>query len=884
MPRQNVPLLAFNRGIISQKALARVDLERMPFSADTQRNWIPDTLGSMSLRPGFQYIGTISFLTEIRHIPFVNATDDAAILGFISGSAHVWKDDVLVTPPSVSTTLTNGNFATDVSGWTDNDGPGLVTASTWASPGYLSLRGDDTNYASRLQQITVSGPDTGVLHVLRLIVTRGPINIRIGTTSGNNDYVDAIVETGKANIEFTPAGNFWIELRSNLNAVCLVDNLTFSGIYSVSTPYTTSADRDNIRTAQSADVVFVACKGKAPLRIERSGDYSWASVYYEPDDGPFDVINITPVTLKPSFYNADINLTASDDIFTTEDVGRLFKLDSLGQLATRDISSDDVSTGHIKVTGIGTSRDITISITEIVATAVCTATLQRSIGGPGVWEDVLTYATIPTSVTYNDTLDNQVIYYRLHVATGNYTSGVLRFTMTHTGGSTTGIVRVHTFNSSTSVSGRVIQPLGSLEATTDWYSGLWSAKTGYPTSVALFEGRLWWAGKNYFYGSESDAYESFGTETIGDAAAIIRQIGFGPIDTINWLLPLQRLLAGTEGNVITARSTSFDEPLTPTNFNMKDATTHGSDLVDAVKVDTYGAYVHRSKRRVMELNFNGQNASYTATDATVLVPELAQSGIVRLAVQRMPDTRLHAILADGTAMLMIVDSAEDVRAWVTVDTDGLIEDVVILPGDVEDQVYYSVNRSGVRYLEKWALKSECEGGSLNKQADSFIISTGQVITGLDHLDGETVIVWADGVDRGTFTVASNQIDLGASYTDVVVGLPYNATFKSSKLAYAAGMGTALTQRKKLTHLALILYKTHCQGVQYGTDAAQLDELPLYEAGALVADDTIHDTYDSDSFEVNGSWGSDERLILTAAAPRPVTVLATIPTIVTHDKG
>lgn len=57
MPRNNVPLLAFNRGIISPLALARTDIERLALSAEVQTNWMPRLLSSMMLRPGLGYIG-----------------------------------------------------------------------------------------------------------------------------------------------------------------------------------------------------------------------------------------------------------------------------------------------------------------------------------------------------------------------------------------------------------------------------------------------------------------------------------------------------------------------------------------------------------------------------------------------------------------------------------------------------------------------------------------------------------------------------------------------------------------------------------------------------------------------------------------------------------
>ena len=56
MAEQDTDLLAFNRGVISSRGLARVDLERMAMSSDEQTNWMPRVLGSMMLRPGLEFI------------------------------------------------------------------------------------------------------------------------------------------------------------------------------------------------------------------------------------------------------------------------------------------------------------------------------------------------------------------------------------------------------------------------------------------------------------------------------------------------------------------------------------------------------------------------------------------------------------------------------------------------------------------------------------------------------------------------------------------------------------------------------------------------------------------------------------------------------------
>jgi hypothetical protein len=50
--------------------------------------------------------------------------------------------------------------------------------------------------------------------------------------------------------------------------------------------------------------------------------------------------------------------------------------------------------------------------------------------------------------------------------------------------------------------------------------------------------------------------------------------------------------------------------------------------------------------------------------------------------------------------------------------------------------------------------------------------------------------------------------------NAVVGLPYTGEFQSAKLAYAAALGTALNQKKRIDHIGLVLTDTHYQGLEY----------------------------------------------------------------------
>ena len=886
-------LYAFNRGLISDLALARVDLKKLAMAASTQTNWMPRKLGSMMLRPGLQHIISTRDDEATRMLPFVFAADDSAIVELTDGYMRAVVDDVAVTRGSVSTAVTNGTFTTDLSGWTDADEGSA--ASVWVTGGYMGLTGTGTSAAIRRQTLTVSAGDLNDRHALRIVIQRGPVTFRLGSTSGGDEYItEATLGTGTHSLAFTPtAASVYVQFGSRLERQVLVDSIAIeaAGVMTVPTPWL-EADLDYVRgglESQSADVVFVACRGYQQRRIERRASDSWSVVLHQPEDGPFRLVNAGPGEMTPSAITGNVTLTASIPTFRSGHVGALWSITSVGQLVTDSFTADNDFSGHIRVASIGDARKFSIILSN---TFVATLTLQRSVTEPGSWEDVTTYTTAGTT-TYDDNLDNQIIYYRIGIKTGGYTSGTADVQLVYASGSITGVARITAYSSSTSVSAEVLTDLGGTDASSVWNEGAWSDYRGWPTAVCLHEGRLWWAGQDRFRASVTDVFDSHDPEYEGDAGPISRSIGSGPVDSINWLVPIGRLMAGTDGAIVSCNSTSFDEVLTPTNFKPRVPVSLGSSsTVQAEKVDNRLFFVHRSGTRLFELMYALDQQDYITTEATAFVPALCSAGVARMAVQRVPDTRVHVVLDDGTVACYLYDSIEELRCWVLVETDGDIEDVCVLPGATEDAVYYTVKRtingSDVRFLEKWAHESAGIGGAANRLADSWVSTTSVagVVTGLSRLEGESVIVWGDSRDLGSYTVASGSITLDENISvAVIVGLAYTARFKSTKLAYVIDPGhSALMAPKHVAQIGLILKNTHAQGVQYGQDFDTMYDLPLWgQSGENDADAVLTDI-DEQAFAFGGMWNTDARLCLKATAPRPCTVLAAVIDMNTNPKG
>lgn len=901
----NFPLLAFNRGIVSKNALARVDVDRIRLSAEIMVNWLPKTQGSMFLRPGFGYLGSSRNNAFGIDIPFVAATDDTALIEFADAKMRVRVNDVLVSRVAVTTAISNSSFATSAS-WTDGSTNGGTLA--FGGSGLVLNAVNVGGLALCRRQITVSGGNIGLRHALNIAVTRGPVTFRCGSTSGGDEYIsETSLRTGNHSLAFTPTGDFYVQFQSDLDINRIVAScaIAATGTMELDIPYAT-ADLPYVRWDQSADVLFLACEGFQQRRIERRAVDSWSIVLYSPENGPFFGDRSAKVKLKVAATNGNTSLTSDLPFFKATHVGALFRLFNEGVDQTYKLGADDSYTDPLRVTGVVTSNYDDRNWFYTVS-GVWSGTLKwkRSFDGPDTGFKDFPYeqssSTIPItgnlgSTQNDDDDDNAIVYYKLGFEDGDYTSGTATVTIDYDGGGGYGICRVIAFTSATQVEIEVLDRFNTTKYTDNWQEGIWSDKQGWPGAVAFNKGRLGWAGKSRFIFSVTDDYENFDPDYEGDAGPINRTLGSGPVDTINFMISLSRPIIGTPGGEFSIKSTSFDEPLTPQNSQAGTPSTQGSRQgVAAAKVDNQGVFAQRSGKRLFELIFNPDTYEYAPRDLTLLCPDLTGSAnVVGIAVQRQPDTRIHVWLDDGSVVLLTYEPAEEVTCWsrISVGGDGFVEGVSVLPGEDEDQVYYRIKRTvsaaTVRYLEKMAMEADCIGGTVNKQGDSFVVVagvTGTSVTGLSHLNGHSVVAWGEGRYLGAYTVAAGAITLTSAVAaaDVMVGLPYTAQFKSTKLAYAAAAGTALAQRKKVNFLGAIMRNTHNDGLRYGKDFDHLDPIPRMIDGVESTTDQIFEEFDKPAFEFPGDWSSDSRLCLQAVAPLPCELLAAVLSIETNDK-
>lgn len=900
MASTNNLVYALNGGEVGIDTISRIDLAKMRLAAETCVNFFPKTVGPIFLRPGTEFRSVARGNKRARLVPFVFSATDTAQLEFTANEFRPLLDGEPIVRPVVSTNITSSDFGSPT-GWTLVASAGATAQITG---GYLLLNAIARGSSALAKQLVTVFPDSvNVQHALRVVVTRGPITLRVGSTEGGDQYIsETSLRSGTHSIAFTPSGNFWVQFQNTGNAERSVDTCDIEqfGDLVLPTPWGESILRE-IRFEQSADVIFAAHQSTEIKRIERRGTRSWSLVSHQINDGPFLAAKTADLRMNINATSGITTLETTAPFFKEGHVGAVFRLFHQGQYKTDIVAGANQWSDPIRVKGIqGSGKGFTVVIT---GTWAGTLQLQTSIDGDDAgffddneWKSGTGDATGAFTANNGgaarykgDGYDNIIHWVRIGFPAGQYTSGAASVSLLYPGGGGAGVCRVLWINSPTSAAVEVIKPMfRSVSWTDDWKEGLWSGVRGWPSSVALHEGRLWLGSKDSIAGSVSDAFDSFDGDTEGDAGPIIRSIATGPINYAQWILSLGRLVVGTSGAESVPRSSSFDEPMTPTNFSIKDASTQGSANIQPVKVDRNGIYVQRSGKRLYELAYDSQALDYASSNLTRFNPEIAETGALELAAQRQPDTRIWCALGNGQCGILLYEKSEDVTGWHRFETDGEVVSVCVTPGTEQDFVWMTVRRNGNYYNELLRFDTEATGGTANRMLDShvFIQNNGNsaIVTGLTHLNGRTVLVWADGKRvPGQFVVASGQITLPYPVTTVCVGLPYKARFKSTKLAYSSD--APMNQSKRLVQVGVVLKNTSLssQSLRFGDSFAKMDPLPRTLNGIPVNEDDVLTGHESRTFPVPGSWQEDARLCIEASAPYPVQINSLTVQVGLHDK-
>ena len=459
-----------------------------------------------------------------------------------------------------------------------------------------------------------------------------------------------------------------------------------------------------------------------------------------------------------------------------------------------------------------------------------------------------------------------------------------------------GYGKITGYTSATVVTWEVIEDTGSSTASTDWSLGAFSDTTGHPKCVSFFEQRLVFAGttnqpQTLFF-SRSGDYENFNDNrggTITDSSAMIYTIASNQVNAITSIKATRTLIVMTTGGEFTVTSGATEDPITPTNLNIRKQSSYGSAGVDALSIGNTTVFLQRAKRKIRELAYNFDTDGYIAPDLTILSENISESGIVQMDYQQEPYSIVWCVRDDGSLVAMTYNRLQDVVAWHKHEfggTNAKCKSVAVIDIDTtEDQVWCIIERTidgstkqYVEYLTPNDFNSSLTEFHYVDSGLSYDGASTTTLTGLNHLEGETVKVVLNGATHPDRVVSSGQISLDRATTKAKVGLGYVSTLQTMRLDEGQG-GTDQTKTKRIYDVTVRFFET--VGAKVGPDENNLDDIPFRDSSHPVDQPVPLFTGDKET-EFPSDYGTDGFVLIKQEQALPMTILAVYARLELYD--
>jgi hypothetical protein len=402
-----------------------------------------------------------------------------------------------------------------------------------------------------------------------------------------------------------------------------------------------------------------------------------------------------------------------------------------------------------------------------------------------------------------------------------------------------------------------------------------------PGAVGYHEQRRCFGGTNTkpqnFWATRSATENNLGYSIPSrDDDAISFRIASREVNRIRHIVSVDQLILLTSGGEWKIAPQNSDI-LTPTSAAPKQIASEGASNVQPILAANAVLYVQESGSRMRELKYKWEANGYDVKDISILAPHLFDSyTLLDMAYAKTPNKIIWAVRSDGTLLGLTYLPEHEVLGWHEHTTDGLFETVACVKEGNEHALYAVVQRTinsrTVRYVERMHTRQ------IPTAADSFFVDAGltyggaaaTTISGLWHLEGESVAILADAAEVTSLSVSSGAITLPTAASTVQIGLPITADVKTLPLSFETqAFGQGLT--KNVNGIAFRVQESSGWKVGPTFAAADMVEVTVrtdepYGTPPALATGVVEVT-------VMPEWGDDAQVCIRQTAPLPVTILA-----------
>ena len=663
-------------------------------------------------------------------------------------------------------------------------------------------------------------------------------------------------------------------------------------IYQITSPYLT-AELFDIKIAQSADVMYITHPNHEVMKLSRTAHTSWSLDEVVFVDGPYLAQNTTATTMTPGATSGDdVTLTASASTFVSTDVGRLINF-SNGYAKVRSYTSATVVKIDIKDNFDDTSAVTAWKLgafSDTTGHPSCVSFFEQRLVFAGTTDEPQTvyfskagdYENMTTGTNADDAMVYTIASNQVNAI--RYMKAVRTLIIGTTGGEFT--ISADGTDASITPSNVTIKRQSSFGS-----ANVDAIPSG---NAVLFLQQAKRKIRELAYNFDSDGYVAPDLTILNETVTKtgINEMAYQQSpDSIIWCVRDDGELVGLtyqrsenvtawHRHILGGKSqectiTVSDYANIPTGTKLTFTKSDGTEVTFTSTTSTAGTNEFRTQTNNDTTADNIYTAINAHSDFTVANPAAAVVTIRETA-------------PEATGFLTCV-SADTTRLTVQNETATVVESVASIHGTLnEDELWVIVKRvvngSTRRYVECFSDFDFDETNSTDfKFLDSHLSYSGtstSTLSGLDHLENQTVSILADGAAHANKIVSSGAITLDRACTSACIGLAYNSVLQTMRIEGGAAEGTSQGKTKRISKVVLRLFET--VGVKVGPSLTNLETVPFRTTSSLLTSPVDTLLAGDKEIEFRDDYNSDGFIFVKQDQPLPCSVLAIYPTLVTSD--
>lgn len=419
----------------------------------------------------------------------------------------------------------------------------------------------------------------------------------------------------------------------------------------------------------------------------------------------------------------------------------------------------------------------------------------------------------------------------------------------------------------TAVMDNTVAPNDAWDYETGWEPA-WSATRGWPRSATFFQQRLWIGGSlqrpRALWASIIGEFFDFDIGAARDSDAFEYDLDENdPIVSLVANRSLQIFTTGGEAAIIQSRTT----PITPVNPSIVSQTDVGSEPgLKPVIVDGATLFMKNGGSSIGKFIFTEAEQAYSVSNISLLSSHLINTPVdltVRKVTNDEEASYLMIVTGDGNLTFGCMLEEQNVKGFTKATTNGLFKNVATDKSNMYAVVERTINGVTNNFLERF---------DFNTYTDSAVqYTTGlpaTVFTGLDHLEGETCRVVADGNVLDDVTVVGGSVTISrAATTKCEIGLNFAPLSETLPYANPEAIGPSTGKEKKTVEVYVRVHETSSLKINGQT-------IDFYSLSGVNPLDAINPIYSGMVNIVDiENWDTDATIRITQDDPLPMTILS-----------